>query len=55
MECLISAEWIRGQGGSNKSLVSAESDHYTAFGKVTTEGIDRPLPDELFAGPVRVR
>ena len=54
-ERLVSSEWIRGHGGGNKSLVSGESDHYTAFAKVTTEGIDHPLPDELFAGPVRVK
>ena len=53
-ERLISSEWIRGHGGGNKSLVSGESNHYTAFAKVTTEGVDHPLPDELFAGPVRV-
>ncbi len=53
-ERLLGADWIRGHGGGNKSLVSGESDHYTALAKVTTEGIDHPLTGELFAGPVRV-
>ncbi len=53
-ERLISADWIRGHGGGNASLVSGESTHFTALGRVTTDGIDHPLQEKLFVGPVRV-
>ena len=40
--------------GGNGSLVSGESEHFSALGRVTTQGIDHPLPSGLFIGPVRV-
>jgi CubicO group peptidase (beta-lactamase class C family) len=54
---LLGRRWTIGHGGGNGSGVAGESTNYTAFGIVTTEGIDfnEPfLPDELFTGPVRV-
>ena len=48
-ERIMSPEWLRSHGGGNKSLASGESDYFTALGKVTTEGIDHPLPVNLFA------
>jgi len=48
-ERIMSPEWLRSHGGGNKSLTSGESDYFTALGKVTTEGIDHPLPVNLFA------
>ena len=59
-EQIIDHEWLRGHGGGNRSEVSGESAHYTAIGRVTTEGIDFPhsigksgfVPEELFVGPV---
>ena len=53
---LLGRRWTIGHGGGNGSGVAGESTNYTAFGIVTTEGIDfnEPfLPDELFTGPVR--
>lgn len=54
-EQLIAPQWLRRHGGGNGSLVSGESQYYTAMGRVTTQGIDHPLPEDLFAGPVQVR
>ena len=54
---LLGRRWTIGHGGGNGSGVAGESTNYTAFGIVTTKGIDfkNPfLPDELFTGPVRV-
>ena len=62
-EQIVGREWVRGHGGGNRSGVSGESTHYTAMGRVTTQGIDFPhsiekssfVPEELFVGPVRVQ
>ena len=54
---LMSPEWVIGHGGGNGSAVAGESTCYTAFGMVTTAGIDfrNPFfPGDLFEGPVRV-
>ena len=62
-ERIIGHEWLRGHSGGNRSGLSGESKHYTAMGRVTTEGIDYAhsiakssfVPEELFVGPVKVR
>ena len=59
---VLGDEWLRGHSGGNRSGVSGESTHYTAIGRVTTEGIDYPhysgnsslVPEQLFVGPVLV-
>ena len=54
---LINPEWLICHSGGNGSTVAGESKHFTAFGMVTTEGIDKfdPfLPDDSFVGPVSV-
>jgi CubicO group peptidase (beta-lactamase class C family) len=62
-EQLADVEWLRGHGGGNGSGVSGESEHFTAMGVVTTEGLGKDpswhnttissfLPQELFIGPV---
>ena len=61
-ERIIGHEWLRGHIGGNRSGLSGESKHYTAMGRVTTEGIDYAhsiakssfVPEELFVGPVKV-
>ena len=53
-EQLVPPQWVRRHGGGNSSLVSGESQDYTAMGRVTTQGIDHPLPEDLFAGPVQI-
>ena len=54
---LLGPQWVIGHGGGNGSGVAGERRHYTAFGIVTTDGIDYRdpfFPDEMFTGPVRV-
>ncbi|MCZ6680504.1 MAG: serine hydrolase [Candidatus Poribacteria bacterium] len=51
---LLNPEWVISHGGGNGSLLSGESTYYTAMGKVTTWGIEHPLPDALFVGPVQI-
>lgn len=54
---LLGHQWTIGHGGGNGSGVAGESKNYTAFGIVTTEGIDfkNPFfPDQLFIRPVRL-
>ena len=51
-ERLISPDWLRGHSGGNGSLVDGESAFFTAIGKVTTDGVEYPLPERLFVGPV---
>ena len=54
-ERLIDAQWLRNHAGGNGSFVGGESEHFTAIGRVTTEGVSFPFPESLFAGPVQVR
>ena len=52
---LIGHEWLIGHGGGNGSGVAGERRNFTAFGIVTTRGIDfsNPFfPDHIFTGPV---
>ena len=52
---LIGHQWLIGHGGGNGSGVAGERRNLTAFGIVTTRGIDfsNPfLPDHIFTGPV---
>lgn len=54
---LLSSEWLIGHTGGNHSAVAGESAHFTAFGIVTTAGIDHRqpfFPDDFFVGPVQV-
>lgn len=53
-EKLIDAQWLRNHGGGNASFMGGENTHYTAIGRVTTEGIAFPFPEDLFAEPIRV-
>ncbi len=53
-EQLIDPRWIRGHTGGNASEVNGESKHYTAIGRVTTQGLGFPFADDLFVGPVSV-
>ena len=50
---LISPEWLRGHHGGDTHQVNGESTYYTAMGRVATQGIDHPLPEDLFVGPVK--
>ena len=52
---LMAPEWLRGHHGGDSNQVGGESTHITAMARVSTLGIEHPLPDELFAGPVRMR
>jgi hypothetical protein len=54
-ERVISPDFLRGHHGGNGCHVNGESTYYTAMGRVTTQGINHPLPDHLFAGPVKAR
>ena len=61
-EQLIGAEWLRGHSGGNRSGMSGESQHFTAMGVVTAEGLEHVhstatesfLPQHVFVGPVGV-
>ena len=53
-ERLVGSEWLRGHHGADSNQVSGESTHFTAFARVAALGVDHPLPDEAFAGPVRI-
>jgi CubicO group peptidase (beta-lactamase class C family) len=56
-ERLLGRPWTIGHGAGNGSGVAGESTNYTAFGIVTTEGIDfsNPFfPDEIFTCPIRL-
>ena len=46
---LMRSEWLRGHHGGDSNQVGGESTHYTAMARVSTLGIEHPLPDELFA------
>ena len=49
---LMRPEWLRGHHGGDSNQVGGESTHFTAMARVSTLGIEHPLPDDLFAGPV---
>ena len=59
---LLDPRWLRSHGGGNHSGLSGESNHYTAMGRVTTEGIDHRhsiatesfVPEDVFVGPVKL-
>ena len=61
-EQLIAADWVRTHSGGNGSGLHGESRHYTAVGRVATEGIDMRfsvdreslVPQDLFVGPVKL-
>ena len=50
---LMRPEWLRGHHGGDSNQVGGESTHFTAMARVSTLGIEHPLPTELFAGPVQ--
>ena len=50
---LMGPEWLRGHHGGDSNQVGGESTHFTAMARVATLGIEHPLPEDLFAGPVR--
>ena len=52
-ERLMRPEWLRGHHGGGSNQVGGESTHFTAMARVSTLGIEHPLPEELFAGPLR--
>ncbi len=47
---LMRPEWLRGHHGGDSNQVGGESTHFTAIARVSTLGIEHPLPDDLFAG-----
>ena len=61
-EQLIAPGWVRTHSGGNRSGLHGESRHYTAIGRVTTEGIDMRfstdreslIPRDVFVGPVKL-
>ena len=61
-EQIIGHEWLRGHSGGNRSGISGKSTHYTAMGRVKTQGVRLAhsiekssfVPEELFIGPVSV-
>ena len=52
-EQLLHPEWLRGHHGGDSNQVGGESTHFTAMARVSTLGINHPLPDDLFAGLVK--
>ena len=53
-ERLIGSEWLRGHHGADNNQVSGESTRFSTLARVATLGIEHPLPDEVFTGPVKV-
>lgn len=61
-EQLLEPAWVRPHSGGNGSGLHGESRHYTAMGRVTTEGIDMRfltareslVPQDVFVGPVKL-
>ena len=51
---LMRPEWLRGHHGGDSNQVGGESTHLTAMARVSTLGIEHPLPDDLFVGPVEI-
>ena len=53
-ERLVGSEWLRGHHGADSNQVGGESTNFTTLARVAMLGIDHPLPDEVFAGPVKI-
>ncbi len=61
-EQLLAPGWVRTHSGGNRSGLHGENRHYTAMGRVTTEGIDMRfsvdreslIPQDVFVGPVKL-
>ena len=59
---MIAADWVRTHSGGNGSGLHGESRHYTAVGRIATEGIDMRfsvdreslVPQDLFVGSVKL-
>ncbi len=54
-ERLTGPEWLRGHHGGDSNQVGGEPVQFTAMARVSTLGIEHPLPEGLFAGPVMMR
>ncbi len=52
---LIGSEWLRGHHGGDSNQVSGENAQFTALARVATLGVEHPLPEEVFSGPIKLK